>query len=331
MSAGESATELNAIDLEALRWVNAVEYGPLSSGQQRELSAWIAADVRHKGALIRARSASLRLNRLSALAGGRSPLQAPMHRTTTRRGMLAMAASAAGAVGLLGWESREWLEDLRYGTRYSSHIGETKQVALPDGSLMTLNTGSEVRARYTRHSREIQLTKGEVLFTVAHDANREFIVRIGSWSVLAVGTAFAVRRLDPTSMDVMVTEGTVEMLQPGPGPADTRQKLTALQEAAIGDDGRMTLRQVPDPELQRRLAWRSGLIVFDGETLREALSEMNRYTQRPLVVDDPELAERRIVGVFRTSDTRTFVLGIRSTLGVESVENGNTILLRKNN
>ena len=227
------------------------------------------------------------------------------------------------------WRNGEWLQELWPGTLYSSGVGQTKKIVLPDGSLMTLNTQSEVRAHYTRHSREIRLTKGEVLFNVAHDATRDFVVRIGSWMVFAVGTAFNIRRLTATSLDVTVTEGIVEMLPSGSEPTQARQKLTALHEARAEDDGGLDVHEVSDTELQRRLAWRSGLIVFDGETLRQALTEINRYSTRPIMVTDPELADRRIVGVFPTSDTQTFVHGMRITLGVEAVETGNGVLLRR--
>ena len=320
---------LNRIDLEALRWLHIVEQGPLSEDHRREFSAWIATDIRHRGALIRARAASLRLNRLSALAGGRSVLVSPLQPVITRRrAMTALAASAAGALGFLTWEGREWLEDLRSGTRYVCDIGEMKQVVLPDGSVMTLNTRSEVRAHYTRHSREIHLTQGEVLFNVVHDATREFVVRMGTWAVLAVGTAFAVRRLSPTSMDITVAEGVVEVLAQHPTDEGFRSRLAALQEASADGDDRLTIHEVSAGELRRRLAWRSGLIVFDGETLRQALAEMSRYSRRQLTVEDPALAERRIVGVFPTSDTQTFIQGMRSTLGVETVETDTTVLLR---
>jgi transmembrane sensor len=328
MSAGESETDLNAIDLEALRWVILMEDGPLPTEQQRELDSWLSKDARHQGALIRAQAASLRLNRLSALSGGRSLFESPPQRNTTRRQLLAAAAAGTGLLGFMAWRNREWLQELWPGTLYSSDIGQTRKIVLPDGSLMTLNTQSEVRAHYTRNAREIRLTKGEVLFNVAHDATRNFVVRIGSWTVFAVGTAFNIRRLTATSMDVTVTEGIVEMLPSDSAPTQKRQQLTALHEARTDDDGRLEVRELSDTELQRRLAWRSGLIVFDGETLRQALAEINRYGTRRIMVADPELAESRIVGVFPTSDTQTFVHGMHTTLGVEAVETGKGVLLR---
>jgi transmembrane sensor len=72
-------------------------------------------------------------------------------------------------------------------------------------------------------------------------------------------------------------------------------------------------------------------VVFDGEPLREALVQMNRYSHRRIVVDDPELAEQRIAGVFSTTDIKTFVSSMAATLGVEAVENSDVVLLRRLN
>jgi len=72
-------------------------------------------------------------------------------------------------------------------------------------------------------------------------------------------------------------------------------------------------------------------VVFDGEPLREALVQMNRYSHRRIVVDDPELAERRIAGVFSTTDIQTFVSSMSATLGVEAVGNSDVVLLRRLN
>jgi transmembrane sensor len=331
MSAGESATDpdLNSIDLEALRWLHILERNPLSDDQRRQFNAWVAADIRHRGALIRARAAGLHLNRLAALAGGRSVFESPKPSIITRRRMMAaMAVPAAGVLGLLSWEGRGWLGDFGGDTRYACDIGEVKKVVLPDGSLMTLNTQSEVREHFSRHSREVRLARGEALFDVVHDPTREFIVRTGAWAVLAVGTAFTVRRLNPTSVDITVTEGVVEMLPPRPLESGHRPRLTAFQQASIDGDDRIAVREVSPREMERRLAWRTGFMVFEGQTLREALAEMSRYSRRQLRVEDPELAERSIVGVFPISDTGVFIQGMRATLGVETVESDTTVLLR---
>ena len=75
MSVGENQTGPNEIDLEALRWLVLMERGPLQPEEQRRFAAWVAADVRHQGAIVRAQAASLRLERLAALAGGHSVLE----------------------------------------------------------------------------------------------------------------------------------------------------------------------------------------------------------------------------------------------------------------
>jgi transmembrane sensor len=309
-----------------------MERGSLSSAQQRQLSAWVATDVRHNGALIRARAASLHLDRLAALAGGHSVLPpAPSARYITRRGLIAAGVSVAGFVGAGAWLSLGWIDETWGGTKYASGVGQVQKVSLTDGSVMTINTQTQLRVRYTRERRDIRLVRGEAMFSVAHDAARPFAVRVGQWTVLAVGTAFAVRSLDESAMDITVTEGIVDMLPANSGANRVYQRLTANQGANVDGTGRVEVRQLSSSEIARQLAWRAGMVVFTGEPLHRALAEMNRYSSRRIMVADPELAERQIVGVFPTTDIQTFVSGIQATLGLEAVQNGNIVLLRRVN
>jgi transmembrane sensor len=337
MSVGENQTDPNEIDLEALRWLVLMERGSLRPEEQRRFAAWVAADVRHQGAIVRAQAASLRLERLAALAGGHSVLEPFPHeqfllqKKITRRRIVAAAASAAGLMGISAWLGRGRIEEIWRGTRYASSVGELKKVVLTDGSVITMNTQTELRVRYTGERRDIRLVRGEAMFAVTHDAKRPFAVRVGEWTAVAVGTAFAVRRLDEPTTDVTVTEGIVQLQPVDRSVSEARPRLTANQKALIGAGGRVEVGQVSDSQIGQRLAWRTRLVVFAGEPLREALAEMNRYSHRPIVVDDPALAERRIVGVFPTTDTQTFVSAMTATLGVEAVESGNVVLLRRVN
>ena len=337
MSAAENQVDPNEIDLEALRWLILMERGPLGPDEQRRFAAWVAADVRHQGAIVRAQAASLRLERLAALAGGQSVLepfpnqQSLLQKNTTRRSIVAAAASAAGLMGITAWLERGRIEEIWYGTRYASSVGELKKVVLADGSVVTMNTQTELRVRYTGERRDIRLVRGEAMFAVTHDAKRPFAVRVGEWTAVAVGTAFAIRRLDEPTTDVTVTEGIVQLLPVDRSVSAAGPRLTANQEALIGADGKVEVSQVSDSQIGQRLAWRTRLVVFAGEPLREALAQMNRYRHRPIVVDDPALAERRIVGVFSTTDTQTFVSAMTATLGIEAVGSGNVVLLRRVN
>jgi transmembrane sensor len=337
MSSGEKQTEQNEIDLEAFRWLSLLERGPLAPQERNRFAAWVGADIKHKGAMIRARAASLRLERLAAFAGGRCVLQSLPHRKsvlqkyTTRREMLAATLSAAGLMGIGAWLGREWIEEMSGGTGYATRVGELKTVVLEDGSVITLNTQTELHVQYTRERRDIHLIRGEAMFTVAHDAIRPFAVQAGEWTAVAVGTAFAVRQLGGPTTDVMVTEGVVQVLPIDRRAYEAQPRLIANQKALLGADGKIEVYSVSDTEIGLRLAWRTRLLVFTGEPLGQALVEINRYNRRHIMVDDPELAERRIVGVFSTSDIQTFVSAMTATFGVEAVETGNGVLLRRVN
>jgi len=245
--------------------------------------------------------------------------------------MIAAAMSAAGLVGIGAWVGREKIEEIWGGTRYASGVGELKKVVLADGSVVTMNTQTELRVRYTGERRDIHLIRGEGMFAVMHDAKRPFAVRVGEWTAVALGTAFAVRRVDEPTTDVTVTEGIVQLLPVDNRVSEARPRLAANQKAHIGADGRVEVSEVSATEIGQRLAWRTRLVVFAGEPLRQALAEMNRYSQRRLVVDDPALAERRIVGVFSTTDTQTFVSAMTATFGLEAIGSGNVVLLRRVN
>src|SRR5581483_1096389 len=92
MTSGDNDTGLNPIDLEALRWALLMESGPLSPEDQRQLDAWVAESSRHQGALVRARAASLYLDRLGTFARGRSVVEAPPSSRRVSRRWVVFAA-----------------------------------------------------------------------------------------------------------------------------------------------------------------------------------------------------------------------------------------------
>jgi transmembrane sensor len=103
-----------------------------------------------------------------------------------------------------------------YGERnrtLATETGEQRFVSLVDGSTVELNSRSRVRIRFTDNERDVDLLEGQVLFHVAHDSARPFIVHSGTTLVRAVGTQFDVYRKE-SGTTVTVVEGRVAVLSP---------------------------------------------------------------------------------------------------------------------
>ncbi len=109
---------------------------------------------------------------------------------------MALAAAAAMIVVVCGavWILARW-RALGAADRLTvTAHGEQGVRQLPDGSVLHLNTDSEVTVRYSHGERLVELERGEALFQVAHDDQRRFRVAAGEAGVLAVGTRFDVYR-----------------------------------------------------------------------------------------------------------------------------------------
>jgi transmembrane sensor len=310
-------------DEDAARWAVRLSHGLLSTEERRELDAWLSNGPRQHGALVRARAAWVDLDRLAVLAAGArtgSPIQ-PARRV---RRQFFLAASVvlcvlAGAGGFVAWQAR--------GVTFASDIGQQREVQLTDGSQMVLNTASKAKVSFDESKREVRLVDGEALFDVAKDPTRPFVVHAGHVTITALGTAFAVRR-DGDQVDVTVTEGVVEVVQDDADTAASRRRLHANQFAVATESQAVDVHTIPHEETERRLAWRSGMVVFNGEPLSEAVAEMNRHSKRRIVIVDAQLAARPVVGIFRASDTETFVSAATTVLNAQAVDAGNAIELR---
>lgn len=315
-------------DDEAARWAVRLDADALSQEEQRRLDAWLAAAAHHRGALIRARSTWVDLDRLAALAGGSAYAESAASSPPLAARRWLLAASLAG-LAVLG---ASWLglyvldRDI-----YESAIGEVRRVTLSDGSSLVLNTATRAIVRFTDARREVRLERGEALFQVQKDPTRPFIVRTDDLIVTAVGTAFAVRVGD-ARVDVTVTEGVVEVARistggSAPPPPQEATRVAANQRAIARVTEPVAVEPIAPPVIERRLAWREGRVAFDGEPLSEAVAEVNRHSRRVIVIADPALAARPVVGIFRASDAEGFAQAAAIALGAEATEEGNIIRL----
>ena len=292
----------SAADAAAADWAVRLDAGTLPPDARAALDAWLAADPRHEGALLRAQAA------WATLVPDPLPAERPL--SPDRRRWLAAGARAAGLAAVAAGGAALWLwpapDDALATLR-----GEQRRARLADGSTMLLNTDSRSRVAYTPERRRVTLDQGEAWFEVARDRARPFVVEAGAVRVEAVGTAFAVRRTAGRA-EVAVTEGRVRIWS----VADPARFLflDAGTRASVAEAEGASDAVVQSGGVADALAWRRGEIVLDGRTLGDAAAEFNRYNDRRLAVESA-LADRRIVGWFRTRDVEGFARSAAAMTG----------------
>ncbi len=314
--------EITALSLpvseQAAAWFCELSDGPRSRRRQREFVRWLKASPQHIEAflaiaMLERDLAELPIEldhavRLAGEAAGSVPLAvggetaaAPPRRRRRGAGWLAaaVAAGCAAAAAL-------WLVPGPSGDPgpvvHRTDYGEQRSLALGDGSIVTLNTLSEVAVRFGSDVRHVELVSGEAMFDVARDPRRPFVVETGAVRLSVLGTRFSVYR-KRDSVRLAVLEGVVRATPPGHPEA---QVLVHAGEGAIAS-GDGTIRRNDRIDLERALAWTERRLVFDAVPLKDVVAEFNRYNRRPLIVQDPGLADREITSVFFANDVSALV------------------------
>lgn len=251
------------------------------------------------------------------------PVAQPTPRETPRRWRTVLAASLVLAVLGAGVLLQRHFSDAPAvpvaarvaSSVFSTAVGEQRNVPLPDGSALAINTASQVQVvSLGRESRELRLVRGEAHFTVAHDAARPFRVSAAGHVVQALGTAFDVRLLPGGGLEVIVTDGHVKLLS-GDG---TVGDLLKDQYMRIGADGSSQIGNLSAEAIASRLSWRTGMLVFEGQSLDEVLAEFSRYTRSRFVVTSPALRKLRIGGYFAAGDTTALRDALKTNFGIDS-------------
>jgi transmembrane sensor len=293
------------IDLAAAAWAAKADRG-LSPDEEAVLQAWLTGDPRRAGAYAKALAVSLHTRRAAALGPGyRATDFARQPRAVSRRALMAGAggavAAGVGAALVVGLDG---------GRRFDTRLGEVRIIPLQDGSVVTLNTLSSIFVGFSKRRRDIRLISGEALFDVAKDAARPFVVTAGDAQVRAVGTSFSVARLPSAQVEVLVREGVVAVGQAGSAISQAL-RLGANQKAAVSRTS-IVHAPVPDAELNRQLAWKEGRLSFSGQTLEAAAAEFARYSDVKIVIENPSLKNRQVVGLYQANDPTGFAKAVAS-------------------
>lgn len=317
----------------ASRWVLKIDEGTLSAVDQAALSAWLHEDPRHHDVLLEVAAVWDKTDTLARLADF-FPHEVTQYQATVVRQHRSWGIGAAVAASLivlaisavmlspsldLGLEIDRGIPTQT--ATYETAIGEQKTVLLPDGSEVILNTDTQMSLIFTPSARVLHLIRGELLVKVAKDKSRPFSVMAGDRIVQAKGTEFTVEITEEQFVEVVVTEGkvvvgiqSIPVSVPGNANFDSESFVSPPVLAQLTDNtlaaGEKVVLGAPDAakeavssdDIEVKLSWKNGRLIFRSEPLEKALQEVERYTTVEFVLLDDDLKSEVVSGVFRTGD-----------------------------
>ena len=232
------------------------------------------------------------------------PIPAKWYR---RRGLQAIAASVAAALLV----SPMLLPGRDFRT-YETLPGETREIALSDGSQIAMNGGTRLRLD-SKTSRFARLDSGEAVFTIRHDASNPFIVETGDATLQDVGTVFNVRTGDE-SLEVSVADGAVRY-----NPKAERVTVVAGNKLLVSKAHPVPVVSKADPKAVA--GWRRGQLSYQDATLSAVALDLSRAIGTKVNVSN-DLAARRFTGVIRVEKDQPLLFRrLEGLLGVRAQHN----------
>ncbi|MGH8551378.1 MAG: FecR family protein [Methylococcales bacterium] len=273
---------------EALAWPIRNHSGEMTRAERREFAAWTRAGAEHREAYSEAEmlwnvAGHLRENPVTGLVRAAPDRVRPV--TARRFASVAMASVAGLCLILFVSFGLHWrlLADRVTGV-------EPQIWTLTEGSRLHLDADTALSVDFAESERRIHLYRGACWFTVAQDSRRPLRVVSGNLSVTALGTEFLVD-LSAEEPYVAVSEHAVE--------ASANHRTMQIEQGEgwsfVSDAADWRIESVAQPSMRD---FRGGRLIVENRPLREVVVLLSRYRHGFLAIQDEELAEERISGVF---------------------------------
>ncbi len=183
--------------------------------------------------------------------------------------------------------------------------GGTKEIVLPDHSVVKLHQGSRliVLRGFNKNTRTVKL-KGDAYFIVTHNVKKSFRVKADGFVVQVMGTEFMVSQ---PRKKVMVNKGTVKV-----GTVSAQQILHAGEQAQVRDH-QIIKSQVKDKNI---IAWATGVFCFEDEPLHSVFETLEENYGVKIIIRSPGAKNMKLTATFKDKDLDFILNVIANTEGI---------------
>lgn len=317
---------------QAARWFARMQNAAADHPERSKFEAWLMGDHSHA-------EAYASLSRLWGQFEDKEELQKvaqaveftnQMKLQQQRKTRINIAKSITGmlmiALGsLLGihlWDNYRAQPVMQLAT--NTAVGQIKIQKLEDGSELTINANSEVEVTYYRDRRTVNLKRGEVIFNVAKNPEKPFIVNSDYAKVTVLGTRFVVNRLS-NLVRISVDHGKVRVENQAQDGTHDYQPII-LTNGQVGE----VMPQQP-PQRSNRSAsdafgFSQGTIAFEQATLQEIAEVLSRYRHQP-VVALPSEKDPRVTALVQIKTLESFIKTLPNISSVAVIDHKSETVL----
>jgi transmembrane sensor len=205
--------------------------------------------------------------------------------------------------------------------------GEKKEVTLPDGSHVWLNSSSKLSyaSKFEGNERKVAL-EGEAYFEVAKNPAKPFIIDAGTSLTTVLGTAFNLRaRTGEKTVSLTVAEGKVAFTSKEVQVQDAI-KLTAGDQGVLNLETKQLERIKNDDA--NFLAWKTGKLIFKNTALKQVVAKLTDFYGKNIRVDNISKAEIPFTSTFDHKTLQDVITIMEMSLGLKADTINHVIVLK---
>lgn len=209
--------------------------------------------------------------------------------------------------------------------------GKILSVILEDGSVIKLNSGSELRYPSSfegKNKREVFL-KGEAFFEIAKNTSKPFVVKTDEMYTQVFGTVFNISNYDEdTISEVVLVEGSIGV---GDDKGSNGELLAMLKPSQKLTNSKILNQSfiIEDVDVTPYIAWTKGIVYFENEKMSEIIKKLERQFNVEIVNESDILEELRFTGMFDKEGIDLVLKTIQTHTYFNYTKNGRTITIKK--
>lgn len=218
----------------------------------------------------------------------------------------------------------------------TQHIspGEKATITLPDGTVVRLNSNTELvfPDRFSGNTREVTL-RGEAFFEVVKDKKHPFLVKTGELTTRVLGTSFNIKAYEnEEEVQVSVATGLVKVSKGQAGQESEEEQhvlLNPSQQAVYreGDQNFIT-REV---DIASIAMWKEGILSFNRTPMDEAAKMLERWYNVKVILKNPGLKKCVITGDHKNQGLSSVLHSFRYSLGISYEITNDTVIINGKN